>query len=167
MLTVLVPSGGGPTSRTLHAPSASGDAIPSLVPLSVLPMWTVIVLPVVTWDVPSTRHSPVPVRNSTLVVVRTSAFGLICTVETSEPPGPVTVSWKISGSVVFGILKVGLATVVLDSVTAGPPVWLHWKLVAPVEAEPLRVTVSPTRTVWAGPAFATGGATGWTVTTVS
>ena len=37
----------------------------------------------------------------------------------------ILTGWKISGSVVLGILKVGLTAVVLDSVTAGPPVWVQ------------------------------------------
>jgi len=52
----------------------------------------------------------------------------------------------------------GAGTTRVDAPFAGPPgappVWSHLKPVAPVEAEPSRVTVSPTRTVWAGPAFA-------------
>jgi len=65
------------------------------------------------------------VRNSTWVVVSTSAIGLICTVATSLPPGPVTVSWKISGAEVFGMVKVGLTAVVLDRFTVVPPVCFH------------------------------------------
>jgi hypothetical protein len=54
---------------------------------------------------------------------------------------------------VFGIVKVGLATVLLDSVAATPPVCSHEKLEAPVEPEPSSVTVEPDRTDCGGPAW--------------
>ena len=79
----------------------------------------------------------------------------------------MTVSWKITGSAVFGMVNVGLTAVVLDSVAGTPPVCFHTKPLAPVEPEPSRVTVAPARTDCGGPAFARGGATSSTVTTSS
>src|SRR5690349_11707578 len=111
-LMVPLAGGWGPLrSRRLQAPSASTEAWPRSGPVRSLPRWIFTVLLVVTVAVPSTRHSLLSVRNSTRVVVSTSAIGLICTVATSLPPGPVTVSWKISGAEVFGMVKVGLTAV--------------------------------------------------------
>ena len=38
----------------------------------------------------------------------------------------LTTSWKVRVAALDGAVKVGWATVLLDNVTAVPPVWLHW-----------------------------------------
>ena len=59
-------------------------------------------------------------------------------------------------------MNVGCIAVALDSVTAPPAVWVHWYVSAPPAGsklpDPSSVTTAPVLTVWAGPAFATGGA---------
>src|SRR6478752_1838702 len=73
----------------------------------------------------------------------------------------VTVSEKVYVAGVLGAVNVGFCAVVLESVTAGPAVWLHAYEMACAwvcdEPEPSRVTVpEPTFTVCAVPALATG-----------
>src|SRR5206468_8594675 len=63
-----------------------------------------------------------------------------------------------------GAVKVGFAAVALESVTTGPVVCDHWNEtampVASALALPSSMTSAPDATVWAAPAFATGGAAG-------
>src|SRR4051794_11486622 len=117
--------------------------------------------------VPDIRNSDLLCRNSA-VPVTTSGCGRTVTVATSVIPcGFDTTSWKISGSLLDGIVKVGFAEVAPLSVTGVPPICDQLYLVAPIEAEPSRVTVDPCSTDWSLPALAAGGAISFTVTVTS
>ena len=60
-----------------------------------------------------------------------------------------------------GAVNVGVGEVWFDNITVGPSSWLHRYDIASAsgsyDAVPFRVAVWPGRTVWSGPASATGG----------
>src|ERR1700750_2804831 len=72
----------------------------------------------------------------------------------------LTTSWNVKVPGLEGAVNVGCTAVLLDNVTAVPPVCVHWYVsVLPFGSllpEPFSVTVAPGCTVWFDPALATG-----------
>ena len=130
-------------------------------PPTMLPVRTVTVLAPGKLAVPLARHSALDVRNwvpASMVAIPGSALTTTSFVELSAPL--VTVRRNVRSTNCAGIVNEATAAFAPARATTGVPIWVHWKVTAPVDGVPFNVTEPPWVALISACATAATGCTG-------